>query len=423
VINLEFFVPGQPSKKMKSKTETELPELPEAMVLEILIRLPVKSLLRFKTASKPWRAMISDPSFIRRQLQHSASKWKQNPSLLITPHAVGNERRGVGAEWPMNFSTQIRMYQWQPDSVSTARYMLDKDFNGEFNAVSQFIHCDGLVLLPTDRKVYVFNPATRDTLALPDGDGYEIEPDICTLPAGLGLAPVTLRYKVVRAFYRSNNYSRRDFRMGMQVYTIGDAAAAWRDTPTDPPYPVVERPWAGPQSVNGKMFWIINLKKIKPLRPRCLLSFNIEDETFGTTRLPSSLDPALEFVFRLGVMHGELCLTAPSSAKPGPQPQIVWALVHEDGMNSRWEQRYSIGMSQDGRPLALLAPDMLLWYARRRLYRYHLRTGEVEDLVDMNDGLRYQRRRHRAGSFESAGPNVYFFNVMPYMESLVRLTA
>jgi hypothetical protein len=31
---------------------------------------------------------------VRKQLQHSASKWKQNPSLLITPHALTSVIRG-----------------------------------------------------------------------------------------------------------------------------------------------------------------------------------------------------------------------------------------------------------------------------------------------------------------------------------------
>jgi hypothetical protein len=168
------------------------------------------------------------------------------------------------------------------------------------------------------------------------------------------------------------------------------------------------------------MFWIIHLYNIKPLRPRCLLCFNIEDETFGTTSLPDSLDPALDEAFMLDVMHGELCLTAASSAKPGPQPQLVWALVHEDGMSSRWEQRYSICNSQVGRPMALLAADKVMWYSRRRLYRYHLHTSQLADLAEM-DRLRFQR--NIAGSFESAGQNIFFFNVTPYMESMVRLAA
>jgi hypothetical protein len=58
----------------------------------------------------------------------------------------------------MNFSTRIRIYQWQSRSVSTTRFMLGKDIKGEFHMVSQFVDCDGLVLLLTNRKVYVFNP-------------------------------------------------------------------------------------------------------------------------------------------------------------------------------------------------------------------------------------------------------------------------
>jgi hypothetical protein len=115
--------------------------------------------------------------------------------------------------------------------------MLGKDLNGEFHMVSQFVHYDVLVLLPTNRKVYVFNPATRDTLPLPEGDAYNIPPDVC-LPVELGLDPGTGRNKVIRVFYRSNNYLTCDFRMGMQVYTIGNTAVAWRDV-ADPPYPTI----------------------------------------------------------------------------------------------------------------------------------------------------------------------------------------
>uniref|UniRef100_A0ACD5U5R2 Uncharacterized protein n=2 Tax=Avena sativa TaxID=4498 RepID=A0ACD5U5R2_AVESA len=270
---------------------------------------------------------------------------------------------------------------------------------------------------PTPRSIYS-TPQPETPLTLPESNPNKIPvpPAVC-LPAGLGLDPCTGRYKVARAFYRSLDPLTDVFHMGMQVYTIGDTAASWRDTPTDPPYPVLE--WTTPKSVNGQMYWIIDTYNMK-LPPHCLLRFNLEDESFGTTRLPDSLDPPIGEAFMVDVMHGELCLTASSSAKPGPQPQLVWALVHEDGMSSRWEQRYSVRTSQVGRPMALLSTDMVMWYSRRCLYRYVLHTNELADLVKM-DGLRYQRRR--AGTFESAGQNIFFFNVMPYMESLVRLAA
>jgi hypothetical protein len=39
--------------------------------------------------------------------------------------------------------------------------MIGKDFGGDFHAVSQFVDCDGRVLLLTNRKVYVFNPPSE----------------------------------------------------------------------------------------------------------------------------------------------------------------------------------------------------------------------------------------------------------------------
>ena len=86
------------------KKQQKTAELPEELVLEILIRLPVNSLLRFKCVSKAWRTTtISDPSFIRSHHQTSASRWEQKPSLLITPHTL--DRVVQGENWPTTFST------------------------------------------------------------------------------------------------------------------------------------------------------------------------------------------------------------------------------------------------------------------------------------------------------------------------------
>ncbi|CAN6298676.1 unnamed protein product [Urochloa humidicola] len=61
-------------------------ELLDEIVWEILIRLPVESLARFRTVSKAWLAIISDPCFVPAHLQCSKQKQHQNQSsLLITP--------------------------------------------------------------------------------------------------------------------------------------------------------------------------------------------------------------------------------------------------------------------------------------------------------------------------------------------------
>lgn len=50
-------------QKRKKQTETELPQ--DIIHDEILIRLPVKSLVRFKCVCKPWLSLFSDPEFTK----------------------------------------------------------------------------------------------------------------------------------------------------------------------------------------------------------------------------------------------------------------------------------------------------------------------------------------------------------------------
>ncbi|EEF35969.1 hypothetical protein RCOM_1028290 [Ricinus communis] len=45
--------------------------VPEDIAIDILLRLPVKPLLRFKCVSKTWYSLISDPCFIKSHLQLS----------------------------------------------------------------------------------------------------------------------------------------------------------------------------------------------------------------------------------------------------------------------------------------------------------------------------------------------------------------
>uniref|UniRef100_A0A8R7UUP1 F-box associated beta-propeller type 3 domain-containing protein n=1 Tax=Triticum urartu TaxID=4572 RepID=A0A8R7UUP1_TRIUA len=124
------------------------------------------------------------------------------------------------------------------------------------------VHCDGLVLLPTNTGIYLFNPATRDALTLPESipSKVPVPHDFC-LPMALGLDPCSGWYKVARVFFRSVEPLTYALHMGMQVYTVGDAAACWRETAADPPYPPTE--WLTAKSVKGRMFWVMDTDRVR----------------------------------------------------------------------------------------------------------------------------------------------------------------
>ncbi|PIA47858.1 hypothetical protein AQUCO_01400446v1 [Aquilegia coerulea] len=59
-------------------------DLPKEMMDEILFRLPVKSLKRFRCVSKSWNTMIDNPSFARMHFNHQASQpVQENLKLML----------------------------------------------------------------------------------------------------------------------------------------------------------------------------------------------------------------------------------------------------------------------------------------------------------------------------------------------------
>lgn len=66
----------------------------EDLLNEILLRLPVKSLMRFKCVSKNWLAHISNPYFCHSHTLHQYNPPHPFPSaLLVTPKISCNRSR------------------------------------------------------------------------------------------------------------------------------------------------------------------------------------------------------------------------------------------------------------------------------------------------------------------------------------------
>lgn len=446
-IDFVFFFLGcmalKAGKRKASTQEAPVPELSDEIVVEILVRLPVKSLLHCRAVCKAWRAIVNDPLFVSAHLRLSTMRWEQEPSFLVTPvtldRVIPREEVKEGA-WPTTFSNQIRFYryqwQWQQSASDsdngghgnnqqqTVRFMHAKDFGSKSNRVGLFAHCDGLVLAPTDKKLYLLNPATGDAITLPKSHRNNLRraPRTCHC-VGLGLDPRTGKYKVVQAFYRTVDtlpglfgYYDDGIQMGMEVFTVGREEAGWTETMEDPPCPLQR--WQTGVTVNGFIFWFVDAAQKEEPIPRGFIRLSLVDERMDIIDLPGSLRPAHDD-FTLDALHGqgELCLTVRTS----DVSVTIWTMpVYDDRLRHvQWEPRYSIplGLPNLCRAMALVAGGsrMLLW-SDFDLYEYELATSKLSTVCEM-DHMRHQGRR--AWKWK----NLWTFNFVPYTESLLRITA
>ncbi|CAI9109951.1 OLC1v1009894C1 [Oldenlandia corymbosa var. corymbosa] len=130
-------------KKAKAKKQrVSAVELPQDAVVEILSRLPVKTLLRFKCVCKLWNSLISDPNFV-----------------LSTS---GRERIIVRSySEPMSFYSIDDEFSVVKLPIPHVEYLDDSD---KFKFLGS---CNGLVLFLADEHLYLWNPLTNSCRLMP----------------------------------------------------------------------------------------------------------------------------------------------------------------------------------------------------------------------------------------------------------------
>ncbi|THF99668.1 hypothetical protein TEA_008056 [Camellia sinensis var. sinensis] len=202
---------------------------PEEVLIEILSRLPVESLLRFTCVSKPWRSLITSPSFINTHLNKSTNNTLTH--LLLLKYTCLNPNQ---EHYSLRFDNKTFNHYAQFTSPFKTHFY--------FRVVGT---CNGLVCLSDDRfgdkqNIILWNPMIRRYVALPKPslslDSYS--PYMSVL---FGFDLRTNDYKVVRI----SHFERRKNAIPLpkvKVYSL--KIGSWKAlTCRDPSYNMVENFW------------------------------------------------------------------------------------------------------------------------------------------------------------------------------------
>ncbi|KAB2015377.1 hypothetical protein E1A91_D08G021400v1 [Gossypium mustelinum] len=340
--------------------------LPHEMTSDILCRLSVKDLLRFRSVSKPWCRTIDDPYFIKLHLSHSL-KTNTNLSLILS-HGEDNF-----------FSVNCALFE------TTQR--LNHPFGEQRKTLQILGSCNGLLALVDDRdRIFLWNPSTRKFQVLPFSEIGFSSPS--STYYGFGYDPISDDYKLIR-MVQSHGNNDEYFHSEAKVYSL--RSNCWRRIKDVCFYHKFSREFGF--LANNALHWMVF--KTPQSRNQELVGFDLGSEEFRFLELPECrLDKVLWF--HINAVGGDICLT--STYRETDNVVVdVW-IMKEYGVKQSWfkliswKEPHFMPWSTVALPLALAKDGGKVlffieykWFNRGRrvdsFVWYDLRSQEVENVV------------------------------------------
>nr|XP_027095598.1 F-box/kelch-repeat protein At3g23880-like isoform X1 [Coffea arabica]XP_027095599.1 F-box/kelch-repeat protein At3g23880-like isoform X1 [Coffea arabica]XP_027095600.1 F-box/kelch-repeat protein At3g23880-like isoform X1 [Coffea arabica] len=304
-------------------------DLPGEMWLDILLHLPVKSLLQLKSVCKSWCALIDSPQFKAIYLSRA-----KNYALLLKRPPLKNTNRS--ASYYIHSNLEPVRDATKPD-LQHMPFSRHANFFGD--TVMLICDCNGLIFLEDDNGMYLLNPALQEVRILPPLPRSSFIG--CYL--GLGYDSNANDYKVV--ILGENQTAQM-----ANVYSLN--SDSWREIVAQFPTCVLDER-IFPVYFNGCMHWSACTVEFDPTSPRVarrrrrvvLFSFDMSTEVVKEIALPDSFRGENIRPPRLGVLRESLALIYRRYV--GLEDRIdVW-VMKEYGVKETWTKMYSIGPGFD----------------------------------------------------------------------------
>ncbi|OMO55377.1 hypothetical protein CCACVL1_27285 [Corchorus capsularis] len=284
---------------------------PHDVIEDILAKLPVKTLIRFKSVSKQWCFSIDNPNFTR---QHLSNQRKKDAGFLFAYRGY-NDTTGFSKE--IGLCSMAENYK-----ISRIRFsnILPQD---RYNMSHS---CDGIICFYGQFNIHLINYSTLEIRTLPPG--ILSSPHLCqyTYPdpyfpggfihvglwrspryqLGIGCDEVTKQYKIVKVF----DPVLDDFWLGnsnCEIFTLDRNPYAYWKYIGFVPYKISVT--ANPVHVNGAIYWFTD-EIYHGNKSEVIVMFDLHRENFQAIPHPSCCsDPTKpRNTMQLVTLRGSLCL-------------------------------------------------------------------------------------------------------------------
>ncbi|XP_057801684.1 F-box/kelch-repeat protein At3g06240-like [Salvia miltiorrhiza] len=282
--------------EIESSSQQSL-HLPEEIIGEILPRLPVKSLLRFRCVSKSWGSLIGSERLIKKHHQNSM----KNPSFLQQRFIVETD----SVEWPQQcsllsvLSGPINTIPFSPLAYPTNNtlpmgYHFAYPRNTTLSIGYEIVgSCNGLLCIVDDENIFhLWNPSTRIiSKKLPEISLVNYLDDFDNF--GFGWVESSDEYKVFV------NVVKSDSSVG-EIYST--RTKSWKTIDLCPYFLPFRK---GGVFAGGKLYWMYEDDKV-------IIFLDLKSEEFGRIEIPFDQEMYGEFEQDnygiVGVLGGFVCV-------------------------------------------------------------------------------------------------------------------
>lgn len=346
-------------KIKQEEIEAKIPcisEIPADILVNILSRLPVRTICQCRCVCKTWLDLLIDHHFAKTHLTRAPVSF-----LMLSGYRDNQPKK------PLLVDLEAKA-----TDINDCDTELSSDLNSLILGKDIYIadSCNGLLCLckkSTRSPTYIINPVTGDYTAV-----LQAAKKSFTCSCRFGFCPKTNQYKVLRFFWNSAAWET-------EIYTVG--TDSWRSLGKIRNAPFLLEPCDS--FVNGSRHWL-GFSVLGKRLPRSsfmldssfINSFDYTNETFQSVPPPRQLQGKyvkINHPINIGVLEDCLCICDSHSSNQCD----IW-IMKEYGVQESWNKQFIIhtGDARSYNPMKILNNgEMLL-------------LSQGKDLVSYNFGLR-----------------------------------